>query len=151
MIDGEALIWRIPWKGPMAFGRLCEIYVTYALEHFSAPVVILNGYHGPATKDETHERRRGKRVCSNMMFTNTSHVNVQKKPFLDNQSNKQRFIELLARTLEKAGIQCIRDEVDADYRIAKFAAESAQPKPTVVVSDDTDCASLAAVQHRPPR
>ena len=55
VIDGEALIQRIPWKHGDTFDSIFERYVTYVSSRYKKAVVVFGGYEeGPSTKDSTH-------------------------------------------------------------------------------------------------
>ena len=90
--------------------------------HFSNDVVIFDGYlNGPSTKDETH-MRVGSEMGVDVDFTPDMFVKMKKKPFLANQKNKQRFINLLGAELKKeSGIQIQHSSGDADFDIVKTA------------------------------
>ena len=62
----------------------------------------------------------------------------KKSEFLDNPSNKQRFINLLANTFKLAGIEVFNAKSDADTLIVATTIESSKRQATVLVRDDTD-------------
>ena len=63
---------------------------------------------------------------------------LEKKDFLANSHNKQKFIELVGERMKKAEISVVYAEGDADFVIAKEALLSAAEHATHVVGEDTD-------------
>ena len=82
---------------------------------------MFGGYgYGPSTKDETHQRRVGKEMGADVDFGLEMQLKMKKKPFLANQRNKERFINLLGAKKEtKSDIQVIHSSGDADFDIVK--------------------------------
>ena len=66
------------------------------------------------------------------------YFSSNKKTFLSNHLNKQRFINILSLRLEINGINVIHSVGDADYLVAKTAVEEALNSNVVCVADDTD-------------
>ena len=63
---------------------------------------------------------------------------IEKRGFLQNKINKQRFIHYLAGKLERAGCSTDHAKQDADVLIGQTAVASARTKETVITGDDTD-------------
>lgn len=56
ILDGGALLHRIPWKNGFTYDEICQQYVTYVDHHYGHPVVVFDGYQsGPSTKDTTQQ------------------------------------------------------------------------------------------------
>ena len=118
--------------------KICTQYIE---QNFSTGdvIVVFDGYaSGPSTKDETHRRRTGGGMGVDVEVAADMVLRMQKKLFLANQKNKQKFINLLGSTLEATGIQVKHSEADADYNIAMTACSAAQVTPVTVIADDTD-------------
>lgn len=149
VIDGGAMLQRLPWPKSTSYANICQLYVQYIRKHFHNAhiVIVFDGYDsGPSTKDETHQRRTGNDMGVDVAFTPNMLLKMKKKSFLDNPRNKQKFIRLLASELEKeVTIQVRHSPGDADYDIAMSACTIALTKPAVVVGDDTDL--LILLQH----
>ena len=73
----------------MTYGQICDVYVQYVLKSLSYTVVF-DGYPYYSTKDEDHLRRKGNKV-SVPMVGDEKLIDVQKKPFLANEINKQVY------------------------------------------------------------
>ena len=146
VLDGGALLHRLPWPKGHTYLSLCHQYTQYIQRHFEEAVVVFDGYdHGPSTKDETHCRRSGKEVGVEVSFEPNMFTTMKKAAFLANQRNKQGFLYLLGSELVKASIKVKHCKGDADYDIAITACTLARTKPVVVVGDDTDL--LVLLQH----
>ena len=58
VLDGGALLHRIPWKHGATFGEICSSYVYYVCNKYGRCIVVFDGYcDGPSVKDATHLRR----------------------------------------------------------------------------------------------
>ena len=85
----------------MTYGQICDVYVQYVLKSPSSTVVF-DGYPDYSTKDEAYLRRKGNKVSVPIMVGDEKLIDVQKKPFLANEINKQRFINLLGEKMMEA-------------------------------------------------
>ena len=83
-------------------------------------------------------KRRGNKVSVPVIIGAEKLIDVDQKPFLDNESNKQRFIDLLSDSMEVSEINVYRAVADADVLIVNVALERARSKPTVVIGNDSD-------------
>ncbi len=140
VVDGGALLQRVPWPKSTTYLDLIKLYIQYVHRHFVNVLVVFDGYaSGPATKDETHQRRIGKEVGADVDVRLHMKMNMKKKSFLANQTNKQRFLNLLGSELEKeSDIQVLHSSSDADYDIVQSACTMSASKSVVVVGEDTD-------------
>jgi len=141
VIDGGALLQRLPWPKCSTYGAICLLYSKYIDRHFSAGevVIVFDGYSsGPTTKDEAHHRRAASGMGVDVDVGADMVLRMQKKLFLANQKNKQKFITLLGSILDANGIQVKHAEADADYDIAIAACSAAQLTPVTVIAEDTD-------------
>ena len=99
VVDGGALLQRIPWKSGQAYGAVINLYVAYIEDKFGKATNVFDGYAGrPSTKDVTHIRRSAEGVGPVVTFKFNT-VMKGKKGFLSNKQNKQKFINALADKL----------------------------------------------------
>lgn len=149
VIDGGALLQRIPWQRNALIEDICDSYAKYVISRYGRACIIFDGYDdGPSIKDATHRRRAGGAVGPNVIFNNKTVIKLKKQEFLANKINKQRFIFILGEVLQKSGCHIEHAKEDADLQIVKAAIESAGKKDTVLVGDDTDLLVLL-VYHTP--
>ena len=69
VMDGGALLHKIPWQKSVTYHELCQIYYSYIAKNYGTKVtVVFDGYQsGPGTKDATH-LRHGAKHCQNILF-----------------------------------------------------------------------------------
>ena len=137
ILDG-ALLHRITWSRNMTYHEICQAYNNYVISHYGRAVIVFDGY---PTQDTTHQRRPPLSVGATVKVSDSMVFQGKKDEFLSNMINKQRFIHLLASSLDKSGCHVEHARADADLLIAQnaiVAAHSDPAKPTVVVADDTD-------------
>ena len=146
VIDGGALLQRLPWSKSTSYSNICQLCVTFVRNHYHNAHIVFDGYgNGPSTKDETHQRRAGSEMGVHVDITPDMLLKMKKKTFLANTSNKQKFLNLLGSEMEQEGIQISHSSGDADYDIVMTACTFAEMLPVVVVGDDTDL--LILLQH----
>ena len=62
IVDGGALLQRLPWRHGDLFETICQMYVDYVMRKYSRATVVFDEYvDGPSIKDVTHNRRTGVR------------------------------------------------------------------------------------------
>ena len=71
------------------------------------------------------------------------NLTAAKDLFLNDATNKQRFVENLGQDLEAAGCKVFYASADADVLIVQKALESSDVQDTILVGDDTDLLVLA--------
>ena len=137
IVDGGALLHLLPWQIGATFAAILKTYNDYVLRTFIRPTIVFDGYNGPSTKDMAHLKRGCQNVSPTVEFLPETILLSKKNEFLQNPSNKKRFVDCLCSTL---GGSCtvIQAEGDADVAIVDKALESSKTNTTVVVSDDTD-------------
>ena len=87
----------------------------YVTVNYGAAIVIFDGYKQSSTKDMTLQRRTGGKTETSITFSNDMKlVTAKKDHFLSNSSNKQFFINMLSRYLQKVGCQTHHSQADAD-------------------------------------
>ena len=65
VLDGGALLHRIPWARGSTYDSVCQMYVRYVTQKYGAAVIVFDGYKDePTTKDATQQRRTG--TCSSV-------------------------------------------------------------------------------------
>ena len=89
ILDGGALLHRLPWQRGSSYNALCESYVKYVQYRYGSAHIIFDGYTDkPTTKDAAHVRRTGSEgvaiQCSGDMI-----MQCKKEDFIRNQKNKQ--------------------------------------------------------------
>ena len=139
VLDGGALLQRVPWQQGMSIEATCSMYVKYVRGRYGNAHIVFDGYEGgPSIKDATHRRRAGGRVGPSVSLTSQTIIQLKKEEFLANKTNKQHFIFLLSDELEKSGCKILHAKGDADLLIVQTALESAETSDTVLIGDDTD-------------
>ncbi|XP_072022088.1 uncharacterized protein [Amphiura filiformis] len=60
ILDGGALLHRIPWPRGMSYSKACQMYVDYVSKRYASSTIVFDGYSDqPTIKDATHLRRYG--------------------------------------------------------------------------------------------
>ena len=137
-MDGGALLHRIPWTRGSSFSTILQTYVDYVNKRYPESVIVFDGYEGVSTKDMTHRRRSKGKKGMKISFNAEMSLSVTKDVFLNDATNKQRFIALLGEQLSKNNCIVYYAKADADFLIVQKAVEIAEHSNTVVVGDDTD-------------
>ena len=139
VLDGGALLHRIPWTKGSTFEDILGMYTAYITHRYHRATAVFDGYlDSPSTKDCTHKRRSGGRLGAVVHFDPTMVLQTKKDEFLSNTKNKQRFINMLGFRLEAIGCQVHHAKGDADVLVVETAVACAEKNDTVVVADDTD-------------
>ena len=148
VLDGRALLHRIPWpQGLATYRDICGLYCSYATKKYGNAIVVFDGYD-MSTKNMTHQRRAAGKAGATVTFTENMKVTLQKNNFLANPKNKQRFINMLSRCLQEDNCPTYHAEGDADVLIVKTAVESARVRNTVLLGDGTDLLVLLCFYTR---
>ena len=103
ILDGGALLHRIPWQRGSTFDTICNTYAAFVTKNYGDAIVVFDGYEGFSTKDMTHRRRSNGKKGVSVSFTSDMKLTITKDIFLGNPSNKKRFIELLSSKLRSLG------------------------------------------------
>ena len=138
VLDGGALLHRLPWPSNSTYSHILSLYVQYVKRRYNRVTIVFDGYeNGPSTKDCAHQRGSG--ICGPTVgFDCDMVLKLKKDVFLSNPENKQRFINFLGEQLQLSGCTVIHSSGDADLEIAQAAEESSKSIKTVLVGDDTD-------------
>lgn len=139
VLDGGALLQRIPWSCGSTYGDICHQYTEYVTRKYKNAIVVFDGYENMNTKDMTHQRlSRGKAGASVTVAANMT-TTMKKDQFLANRKNKQQFIFMLSTELEKSNnCKTYHAPGDADFLIVQKAVQSAKTSTTVLVGENTD-------------
>ena len=114
VLDGGALLHRIPWSQGATYESILETYSKYAATNCGEAVVVYDGYKEFTTKDMTHKCcLKGKKGVS-ITFSLDMILTVTKEVFLSDSKNKQQFIDFLGTILTNQGCQVFYDKADAD-------------------------------------
>jgi len=54
VLDGGALLQRIPWSRSSTCGDICHQYTEYVASKYKKAIVVFDGYESTNTKDMTH-------------------------------------------------------------------------------------------------
>ena len=149
VLDGGALLHRIPWQIGDTYKSILQRYTSYVKKRYGKAVIVFDGYtSGPSTKDGTHQRRLGTRQGRAVNFQTQMSLKIKKEEFLSNDENKQRFINLLGDSLEAAGCEVHHAKDDADLLIVQTAIKVALQRNVILVGDDTDLLVLLCYHTR---
>ena len=142
VLDGGALLQRLPWKRGTTYLAICNLYVDYVKSNYkNAVVVVFDGYEGgPFTEDTAYLRRTGGCTSTSVRFTEDMTLILKKDLLLKikKNSNKQAFIEMLGKKLQSSGFCVFHADDDADMLFVKKAIEVSQTANMAVIGDDTD-------------
>ena len=141
VLDGGALLQRIPWPRGFTYESIYDLYVKYVTEKYGySSVVVFDGYtESPSTKDTAHIRRSKGQIGNTINVSNDMTLDMKKDVFLSNTTNTQKFITNLRNQFSENGIKTLQAEsVDADLLIVETAIESAETDQTVLIGEDTD-------------
>ena len=152
VLDGGALLQRLPWNSGDTYESICDSYGKYVTSHYGiGTTVVFDGYNAtlPSTKDATHKRRCAKGIGPRIHFMSDMKFKCKKDDFLSNTENKKQFIQMLGNRLQAKGMIVYHAVGDADLLIVQMALESAKVSATVLVGDDTDLLVLLCYHYEP--
>jgi hypothetical protein len=146
VIDGCALMHRLPWPKVGTMETVCEYFVTAVIQRKSPemPVwVVFDSYGASTTKDPEQKRRRLLQGSfPDVALESKTPIPGNKAAFLSNKHNKQSLINVFETYLNEAGVevQHAGEEGDAYVVIVREAIEltTAHDCSVRVVADDTD-------------
>ena len=137
VLDGGALVHKMPWPKCGTFKDVFCQYATHVLKHYGKATIVFDGYSICSTKDVEHKRRNKQSSLTFAFYDNTPIVS-NKTAFLCNSENKQRSVNALGTCLKNYGSTVIHSTGDSDTLIVKTALCLATEKHVTVVADDTD-------------
>ena len=89
VLDGGALLHRMPWTRGSKCEQILGQYTKYALERYNKAAVVFDGYsEGLSTKDSAHLRRSAGKVGAVVHLSSSRTLQTHKKEFL---SNREKF------------------------------------------------------------
>ena len=139
VLDGGALVHRIPWQRGKTYNDICRLYTNYVTIRNGHAIIVFDGYQEElSTKYDAHGRRTGGRTGTTVDFTRDMVTKSKKEDLLSNKDNKQRFIGMLGQILEHVGCETRHAKGDADVMIVETTIQSAMSCETNLVGDDTD-------------
>ena len=57
VLDGDALLQRIPWTRAATCHNFCSVYIDYVTRKYGEDIIIFDGYGETSTKDMMHLRQ----------------------------------------------------------------------------------------------
>ena len=139
VLDGGALLHRVPWTRGATYDQIFEQYSAYVIRKYGRTIVVFDEYSdNPSTKDCAHIRRSGGTIGVTVHCISSMTLQTKKEEFLSNKHNKQRSIAFLSQGLEQAGCEIHQTRGETDVLIVQTALTSATKQETVLVGDDTD-------------
>ena len=104
VLDGGALLQRVPWSKGETFEAVCERYVEYVSRRYGKATIVFDGYEsGPGIKDVTH-RRRGHGAGSFIVLTPQTVVSLRKKDFLETRKISKVSFHYLDPFWKRVGV-----------------------------------------------
>ena len=124
VLDGGALLYRIPWTRGSSFSTILQTYADYVNKCFSGSVIVFDRYEEVLTKDMAHRRHSKRKKGMIISFNEEMSPSVTKDVFLNDTTNKQCFIALLGDKLYKNNCTVYYAKSDADFLIVQKAVET---------------------------
>ena len=122
VLDGRALLHRVPWTRGATYDQIFEQYSAYVIRKYGRTIVVFDGYSdNPITKDCAHIRRSGGTIGVTVHFISSMALQTKKEEFLSNKHNKQRFIAFLYQRQEQAGCEIHQARGETDVLIVQTA------------------------------
>ena len=88
VVDGGALIQRIPWSRGSTYGCIFHQYTEYVKHKYIDTIVVFDGYASTNTNDMTYQRRSNGSTGTTVTFTADKPVTKKKEQVLANRQNK---------------------------------------------------------------
>ena len=86
VLDGGALLHRIPWTHGETFNLILKSYTGYVRKRYGKAVVVFGGYCSASIKDMAHRRRAKGKLGPTVLFTKEMCLTVAKDIFLSKQA-----------------------------------------------------------------
>lgn len=99
VLDGGALVQRIPWARGSTYKGICTQYTEYVTKKYGQAKVVFDGYDGTSTKGTAHQRRARGNAGATVTFDEDMQATMKEEQFLANKTNKQHFINMLSTKL----------------------------------------------------
>jgi hypothetical protein len=108
VVDGCRLLQWLPWRRGRGYRQICEMYLAFVKSKYGLATVVFDSYEGGhSTKDNTHQRRTGGHIGTEVIFSETMLMHGKKVTFIANMKNKHRFINLLSEKHQAAGVETL--------------------------------------------
>ena len=136
VLDGGALLQKLPWPSQQTYANLSNLYVQYVHRHYiyNHAVVVFDGYErGPSTIRETQAYS-----SISVQRSILNELTTKKKSFLANSKEKQKFVYFIGSELDKTGIKVQHSASDVDCNVVSTACTMAKRRSVTIVGDDTD-------------
>ena len=85
VLDGGALLHRIPWSRGCTYRDICHQYTEYVARKYRNAIVVFDGYESTSTKDMTQQRRSKGNAGATVTFTADMTITMRKEQFLANR------------------------------------------------------------------
>ena len=73
---------------------------------YGKAIIIFDGHGETSTKDMMHLRQNKGQAGVNVTFTEEMQLSMKKATFLENSTNKQRYINMFGSYLDKRNARC---------------------------------------------
>ena len=83
VLDGGALLQRIPWGKGATFKQICSVYTEYVTRKYGNAIVVFDGYQGKSTKDMTQKMRIKGQTGVPVTFTENMHLTMKRLSYLE--------------------------------------------------------------------
>lgn len=97
VLDGGALLQRIPWSIGSTYAYICHQYTQYVVKKYGKAVVVFDGYKSNNTKDMTHQRRSKGRIGATVTFTADMTLTMKRDEFFLDQQRGQAAVNFHAK------------------------------------------------------
>ncbi len=105
VLDGGALLHRLPWDRGKTYSELCDMYTNYVVGKYGEAVVVIDGYEGgPSTKDSVHQRRSAGLYLGTINFSDNMIINSKKPQFLRTLVTSNGLSTCSVQVLLKMGV-----------------------------------------------
>ena len=82
VLDGGALLQRIPWTHGATYKDICTVYRAYVAKKYWKAIVVFDGYGERSMKDMTHQRQSIGQTGVTVSFTEEMQLTMKKTNFL---------------------------------------------------------------------
>ena len=78
IIDGGALLHRIPWAKNERYSEILDHYATYVTQKYPSATIVFDGYDGGATIKDMAQSKRSRIIGREIFFTAGVQLKVKK-------------------------------------------------------------------------
>jgi len=94
---------ELAWNEGISYSLIVDAHASFTVEHYGHATVVFDGYGGPSTKDNTHQRRKTKTVAKTVNITDATKFVGNKDDFLSNERNKKAMVDMITERLRQKG------------------------------------------------